>query len=73
MATIHQALEISGGTFDQFVSIAAATLAPTVCKADLTTIGGALEGTKPAIVDAPIASAGLQKFPNLPFDGGVEQ
>jgi hypothetical protein len=73
MMTIHQPLEISGGTFDQFVSIAASTLAPSVCAADLAMIGSALEGTKPVIVYPTLADAGLQKFPNFPQDGGVEQ
>jgi hypothetical protein len=63
MATIHQPLLISGGSFDQFVSIAAATLSPTVCAADLAMIGSALEGTKPVIVSAPLADAGLEPFP----------
>jgi hypothetical protein len=63
MATIHQPLLISGGSFDQFVSIAAATLSPSVCAADLATIGSALEGTKPVIVYAPLADAGLEPFP----------
>ncbi|HEX4449067.1 MAG TPA: hypothetical protein VH044_20140 [Polyangiaceae bacterium] len=72
MATIHQPLLISGGTFDEFVSIAATTLAPTVCTADLTTIGGALNGTKPAVVKSTLADAGLQPFPGA-VDGGAEQ
>ena len=70
MATIHQPLLISGGTFDEFVSIAAATLAPTVCTADLTMIGTVLDSTRSAIVFAPLADAGLQPFPG---DGGAEQ
>lgn len=63
MATIHQPLLISGGSFDQFVSIAAATLSPSVCAADLAMIGSALEGTRPVIVYAPLADAGLEPFP----------
>jgi hypothetical protein len=72
MATIHQPLLISGGTFDEFVSIAATTLAPTVCASDLAMIGAALEGTKGAIVYAPLADAGLESFPGT-VDGGTEQ
>lgn len=72
MATIHQPLLISGGSFDEFVSIAAATLAPTVCATDLATIGSVLEGTKTTIVFAPLADAGLQSFPGT-VDGGTEQ
>jgi hypothetical protein len=71
MATIHQPLLISGGSFDEFVSIAAATLAPSVCATDLAMIGGALEGTKTAIVYAPLADAGLEKFPVV--DSGTGQ
>jgi hypothetical protein len=72
MATIHQPLMISGGSFDEFVSIAAATLAPTVCATDLATIGGALESTKSAIVLPSLADAGLQPFPGT-VDSGTEQ
>jgi hypothetical protein len=66
MATIHQPLLISGGTFDKFISIAAATLSPSVCTADLTTIGAALEGTRTAIVTSSLADAGLEPFPGTP-------
>ena len=72
MTTIHQPLLISGGSFDEFVSIAAATLAPSVCASDIAMIGGALEGTKTAIVYAPLADAGLQNFPGT-VDGGTDQ
>jgi len=72
MATIHQPLLISGGSFDEFVSIAASTLAPSVCATDLATIGAALEGTKTAIVYAPFADAGLEKFPGM-VDSGAGQ
>jgi hypothetical protein len=71
MMTIHQPLQISGGSFDKFISIAAATLAPTVCTSDLMAIGGALEGTRGAIVLPSLADAGAEMFPNL--DGGSEQ
>ncbi|MCL2449907.1 MAG: hypothetical protein FWD17_13255 [Polyangiaceae bacterium] len=72
MTTIHQPLLISGGTFDEFVSIAATTLAPSVCASDLATIGSALVGTKGAIVYAPLTDAGLQPFPGAE-DGGNDQ
>jgi hypothetical protein len=71
LMTIHTPLQISGGSFDKFISIAAATLAPTVCTADLATIGGVLEGTRGSIVLPSLADAGLEMFPNL--DGGSEQ
>ncbi len=67
MATIHQPLLISGGTFDKFISIAAATLSPSVCTADLhAMIGSALEGTRTAIVTSSLADAGLEPFPGTP-------
>jgi hypothetical protein len=72
LATIHQPLLISGGSFDEFVSIAASTLAPTVCASDLAMIGAVLEGTKPIIVYAPLADAGLEMFPGT-VDGGIDQ
>lgn len=63
MTTIHQPLLLSGGTFDKFVAIAAGELATLgVCSTDVATIGGVLEGTKPAIVYAPLADSGLETF-----------
>ncbi|MGH7272665.1 MAG: hypothetical protein ACREJ3_19720 [Polyangiaceae bacterium] len=74
MTTIHQPLLISGGTFDKFVSIAAAELTTLgVAAADIGTIGAALNTTEAAIVSAPIADAGLQAFPGdagSPVDAG---
>ncbi len=66
MATIHQPLLISGGTFDKCIAIAAGTLSPAVCAADLALIGAALEGTRTAIVTSSLADAGLEPFPGTP-------
>ena len=61
MATIHQPLHISGGTFDKFVMIAAGELQTLgVAAADIQTIGGVLNSTKTAIVDPSLADAGEQ-------------
>ncbi len=70
MATIHQPLLISGGSFDEFVSIAASTLSPEVCATDLAMVGSVLTSTKPVIVYAPLADAGLEPFPG---DAGVSK
>jgi hypothetical protein len=71
MATIHQPLLISGGTFDKFVMIAGGVLTAamgtgpyTYTAADIDTIAGALVGTKPVIVGSGLADAGLQPFPS---------
>ena len=71
MATIHQPLLISGGTFDKFITIAAGELtALGVSSVDIGTIGSALEGTKSAIVTASLADAGLQPYPGIADAGG---
>jgi hypothetical protein len=64
MAAIHAPLLISGGTFDEFVTIAAGVLQNAGVQAcDIATIGSALESFKPAIVTASLADAGLEPFP----------
>jgi hypothetical protein len=70
MVTIHQPLKISGGTFDSFVMIAGGVLTSamgtgpyTYTTDDITTIGGALVGTKSSIVDTNLADAGAQVYP----------
>jgi hypothetical protein len=51
MVTAHADLGINTGTFDKFVMIAAGVLTSAgVSDADVGTIGGVLNGTKPAIV-----------------------
>ncbi len=68
MTTIHAPLLISGGTFDEFIMIAAAELALlNVSSADIGTLGTVLVGTKPQIVTASLADAGLEPYPG---DGG---
>ncbi len=67
MVTIHTPLFISGGTYDEFVTIAANTLAAApfnVSQADLATIGGLLEGAalKGTIVTKSLTDAGLLYF-----------
>ena len=63
MATIHQPLHISGGTFDKFVMIAAGELQTLgVAAADIQTIGTVLVSTKSAIVDPSQADAGEQAY-----------
>jgi hypothetical protein len=63
MATIHQPLGISGGTFDTFIMIAATELQTLgVASADITTIGTVLEGTRSAIVSSSVADAGEQAY-----------
>ncbi len=76
MTTIHQSLNISGGTFDKFVMIAAAELGTLkVSSANITAIGNALNDTKGAIVSAPLADAGAIAY--SPYsasngDGGLQ-
>jgi hypothetical protein len=61
MATIHQPLHISGGTFDKFVMIAAGELQTLgVAAADVQAVGDVLESTKTAIVDPNLVDAGEQ-------------
>jgi len=63
LATIHQPLGISGGTFDTFVMIAATELQTLgVASTDIATIGTVLEGTKPAVVSASVADAGEKAY-----------
>jgi hypothetical protein len=70
MMTIHKSLNISGGTFDKFVMIAAAELGTLkVSTANITAIGDALNGTKGAIVSAPLADAG--EIPYSPYSAGT--
>ncbi len=58
MHSSHVGLHIPGSTFDKFVVIAAGVLKSAgVADADITTIGGVLNGTKTDIVD-PNADAG---------------
>jgi hypothetical protein len=52
MGTAHADLGINSGTFDKFVSIAAATIKDAVSADDLVVIGGVLTGTKTSIVTA---------------------
>ncbi len=53
MKSSHAALKIPGATFDKFVTIAAGVLKTAgVADADITTIGGVLNGTKTDIVVA---------------------
>lgn len=71
MTAIHAPLLISGGTFDEFVMIAGATLSGAgVSSADVTTLAAALNSTKSVIVTASLADAGLEPFPG---DAGAEQ
>ncbi len=66
MATIHQPLHLSGGTFDKFVMIAAGEMQTLgVAAGDIQTIGAVLNSTKPAIVDPNLADAG-----EMPHDAG---
>jgi hypothetical protein len=63
LATIHQPLGISGGTFDTFIMIAATELQTLgVASADIMTIGTVLEGTRTAIVSSSVADAGEQAY-----------
>ncbi|MDP9148815.1 MAG: hypothetical protein M3O36_02575, partial [Myxococcota bacterium] len=72
MMATHAHLHISSGTFDRFVSIAAAELTLlNVSPADITTIGTVLAGTKTAIVDPALADAGPLCFPGPLPDGGA--
>jgi hypothetical protein len=71
MSAIHAPLLISGGTFDTFVMIAGTTLTSAgVLPADVATLASVLVGTKPQIVSASLADAGLEPFPS---DGGSGQ
>jgi hypothetical protein len=64
MATIHQKLLISGGTFDKFITIAGGVLtAANVCPDDITTVAAVLTGARPSVVDAPLADAGYEPYP----------
>lgn len=64
MVTIHAPLLISGGTFDEFVTIAAGVLQNAGVQAcDLATIGSLLETFKSSVVTASLLDAGLQPFP----------
>lgn len=57
---VHMFLNVSGGTFDRFVMIAAAALAAHgVAKADVGAIGDALGGSRGDIVDPVLADAGV--------------
>jgi hypothetical protein len=68
MATIHQPLHISGGTFSKFVTIAAGELQTlNVSSADIATIGSVLTSTETAIVDQNLADAG-----ELPYDAAAQ-
>jgi hypothetical protein len=59
MQAIHAPLLISGGTFDKFITIAGGVLTTAgVCPDDITTLAGALEGTKTEIVSPAHADAG---------------
>jgi len=75
LATIHQPLGISGGTFDTFVMIAATELQTLgVASSDITTIGSVLESTKPAVVSPSVADAGETAYvasDSGPTDGGA--
>jgi hypothetical protein len=78
MKALHVPLMISGGTFDQFITVAAPVLLDAgVQPCDLATIATVLESTKTAIVDPALADAGSQMFPgdaaallNPPADAG---
>jgi hypothetical protein len=64
MVDIHAPLLISGGTFDQFIAVAAPVLIDAgVNSCDLATIAGALEGAKPQVVTPGLADAGVEPFP----------
>jgi len=72
MVAIHKSLNISGGTFDKFIMIAATELGVLgVSPANITTIGGALVSTKPAIVTAALADAGEIPYSPNTGDGGL--
>jgi hypothetical protein len=81
MTVIHAPLLISGGTFDEFITVAGGVLTSAgVCPADISTLAGALVGTKAAIVSPQYADAGDQKYPGTmgtseagANDGAVEQ
>jgi hemoglobin len=71
MKSIHAQFNISGGTFSQFVMIAANELqALGVAPADITAVGGVLTGTSSEIVNATLADAG--ELPFTPTDGGAD-
>jgi hypothetical protein len=71
MATIHQPLHISGGTFDKFVMIAASELQTLgVPTADIQTIGAVLASTKSAVTDPGLVDAGEMPFPAADAGGG---
>lgn len=60
MGPAHAGLNIDSATFDNFVSIAAGVLKSAgVADADIQTIGGVLNGTKSAVVEAPLSTATL--------------
>ncbi len=64
MATIHQSLLISGGTFDKFVTIAGGVLtAANVCPSDIAAVAGVLTSARSSVVYAPLADAGYQAYP----------
>jgi hypothetical protein len=70
LTVIHAPLLISGGTFEKFVTIAAGVLQGLgVSSCDIATVGGALDGTKSAVVTPSLADAGSQPFPG--YDGGA--
>jgi hypothetical protein len=78
MVALHAPLLISGGTFDQFIAVAAPVLVDAgVNSCDLATIATVLNATKPQIVTPSLADAGVQPFPgdaaaltNPPTDAG---
>jgi hypothetical protein len=63
MASIHQPLKISGGTFAKFVTIAGGELAALgVASADVTTIAGVFTELQADIVDSARADAGEMAY-----------
>jgi hypothetical protein len=63
LAVIHQPLDISGGTFDTFVMIAATELGTLgVAAADIQTIGSVLASTRSDIVSPSGADAGEMAY-----------
>jgi len=74
MADAHADLHIGGGTFDNFVSIAAGVLKEAgVADADIEVVGGVLVGTKGVIVDPDAPENGPCVSPacEVPGAGGA--
>jgi hypothetical protein len=68
MVAIHMLLDISGGTFDRFVMIAAGQLqSDGVSPDDIRAIGSVLASTRTDIVDPEFKDAGVMPYNAGPF------